>query len=178
MISRIGVILPTIAYHRDRLEPWAIRKPTAARPSSCWRKAARVVRVSSLYCTEPIGYKEQDDFVNAVAAIETDLSPEELLRQCRSDRRSSWGACAPSTGGRVRSTWTSCCTATGMIETPELIIPHPLLHNRRFVLVPLCEIAPHAVHPKLQKTASAPAPRAATTEHGREVRCDENGTPP
>ena len=56
--------------------------------------------------------------------------PRHCCNQCQVDRRQTWGACARSAGGRVRSTSTSCCTATLVIETPELTIPHPLLHSR------------------------------------------------
>jgi 2-amino-4-hydroxy-6-hydroxymethyldihydropteridine diphosphokinase len=138
-------------------------------------KSGRVVRVSSLYCTEPMGYREQDDFVNAVVEIETGLSPDELLDQCRGIEKEL---------GRVRTIRWGPRTidvdillyGTEMIETPELTIPHPLLHTRRFVLVPLCEIAPQAFNPKLRKTASDLL--LDLPDHQRVVRCDENGTSP
>ena len=138
-------------------------------------KSVRVVRVSSLYCTEPIGYTDQDEFVNAVVEIETGLSPDELLRQCRSIEDEL---------GRVRTVRWGPRTidvdillyGTLMIETPELTIPHPLLHSRRFVLVPLCEIAPQAFHPKLRKTASDLL--LDLQDRQRVLRCDENGTLP
>ncbi len=115
-------------------------------------RAGRVKRVSSYYCTEPVGYRPQEDFINAVCELETSLLPEQLLAACRAiedelGRRRSlrWG---PRTidldillyGDRV-------------IETPGLTIPHPLLASRGFVLIPLCEIAPQVVHPIFQKTA-------------------------
>ena len=115
--------------------------------------AGRVVKVSSFYCTEPVGYREQEDFVNAVAALETDISHEALLAECHSiedalgrSRDVRWG---PRTidldillyGDKV-------------INEPTLIIPHPRLAIRRFVLVPLCEIAPQTVHPVFNKSAA------------------------
>ncbi len=138
-------------------------------------KSGRVVRASSLYCTGPIGNTDQDDFVNAVMAIETSLSPDELLGQCRSIEEEL---------GRVRTVHWGPRTidvdillyGDAMIETPELTIPHPLLHTRRFVLVPLCEIAPLALHPKLRKTAADLL--LELLEHQRVLRCDENGTSP
>jgi len=114
-------------------------------------KAGRVTRVSSFYCTEPVGYPDQESFVNAVAEIETGLSPLALLATCHviedelgRRRLLRWG---PRTldldillyGDRV-------------VNNPELTIPHPLMAARRFVLVPLCEIAPEAMHPALNKT--------------------------
>jgi 2-amino-4-hydroxy-6-hydroxymethyldihydropteridine diphosphokinase len=138
-------------------------------------KSGRVVRASSLYCTEPMGYVEQDDFVNAVVELETGLSPEALLQQCRSIeeelrrvRTVHWGPRTIDVDILLYGTTT--------IETPELTIPHPLLHSRRFVLAPLCEIAPQAFHPKLQKTASDLL--AELHDHQRVMRCDENGTSP
>jgi len=138
-------------------------------------KSGRVVRASSLYRTEPVGLAEQDDFVNAVVEIETILPPEALLDQCRSIENEL---------GRVRTVRWGPRTidvdillyGAVMIETPELTIPHPLLHNRRFVLVPLCEIAPHVMHPKLQRTASDLL--LELRDHHSVVRCDENGTAP
>jgi 2-amino-4-hydroxy-6-hydroxymethyldihydropteridine diphosphokinase len=138
-------------------------------------KNGRVVRLSSLYCTEPMGYREQDDFINAVVELETGLSPDALLQQCRSIEEEL---------GRVRTVRWGPRTidvdillyGTEMIETPELTIPHPLLHIRRFVLVPLCEIAPQAFHPKLQKTAADLL--LDLQDHQSVVRCDENGTSP
>ncbi len=115
-------------------------------------EAVRVTKVSSLYRTEPVGFREQEDFLNAVAEIETDRSPESLLDLCRSvedrlGRRRSvrWG---PRTvdldillyGDRA-------------VNSPELVIPHSRMAERKFVLAPLAEIAPGAVHPLLKRTA-------------------------
>ena len=151
------------------------KKANCRRAIELLEKSGRVVRDSSLYCTEPMGYQEQDDFVNAVVEIETSLSPEALLDQCRSIEEDL---------GRVRTIHWGPRTidvdillyGARMIETPELTIPHPQLHNRRFVLVPLCEIAPQALHPKLQKTAAGLL--LELQDNSRVMRCDENGTAP
>ena len=115
-------------------------------------EAEKLTAVSSLYCTEPVGYQEQEDFINAVAAVESDRSPEELLDLCRSiedrlgrKREMRWG---PRTvdldlllyGDRI-------------LSMPGLVVPHPRMTERKFVLVPLAEIAPGAVHPVLNRTA-------------------------
>jgi 2-amino-4-hydroxy-6-hydroxymethyldihydropteridine diphosphokinase len=151
------------------------KKANCRRAIALLAKSGRVVRASSLYCTEPVGFREQDDFVNAVVEIETGLSPEALLDQCRAIEEEL---------GRVRTVrWGPrmidvdiLLYGTIMIETPDLTIPHPLLHSRRFVLVPLCEIAPQAFHPKLQKAASDLL--TGLQDHQRVLRCDENGISP
>ncbi len=138
-------------------------------------KSGRIVRASSLYCTKPMGYAAQDDFINVVVELETGLLPEELLKQCRAIEEEL---------GRMRTVHWGPRTidvdillyGLVMIETPELTIPHPLLHTRRFVLVPICEIAPQVFHPKLQKTASDLL--LNLHDHQRVTRCDENGTSP
>ena len=116
-------------------------------------EAGRVVSVSSLYYTEPVGFKEQEDFINAVAAVETDCSPAELLSRCRSiedrlgrTRTVRWG---PRTIDLDILLYGDL-----VVNEPDLVIPHPLMATRKFVLAPLAEIVPAAVHPVLNKTAA------------------------
>ncbi len=132
-------------------------------------RAGRVTRVSSFYCTEPVGYAGQEDYVNAVVELETALSPLALLAACHviedelgRSRLVRWG---PRTidldillyGDRV-------------VDDAELTIPHPLMATRGFVLIPLCEIAPQAVHPVLQKTVARLLQELRDTH--RVTRCD------
>jgi 2-amino-4-hydroxy-6-hydroxymethyldihydropteridine diphosphokinase len=106
----------------------------------------RITGVSSLYETEPVGYLEQPPFLNAVVALETALSPGDLLRALLDVER---------TLGRTRSFANAPRTIDldllliddVTLETTELILPHPRLHERAFVLVPLAELAPDMAHP-------------------------------
>jgi 2-amino-4-hydroxy-6-hydroxymethyldihydropteridine diphosphokinase len=114
-------------------------------------EAGRIVSVSSFYYAEPVGYKEQEDFINAVAGLETNRSPVELLSIChaiedRLERRRTvrWG---PRTVDLDILLFGDL-----VVNRPDLIIPHPLMALRRFVLAPLVEIAPEVMHPVLNKT--------------------------
>lgn len=116
-------------------------------------RSLSIVRVSSLYYTEPVGYDDQDDFLNAVVAVESALSARDLLALCRGVENEM---------GRVRTVRWGPRTmdldillyGTETIEEPDLIIPHPRMAERRFVLAPLTEIAPDALHPKLGRSAA------------------------
>ncbi len=127
------------------------------RTGSCRRalellgSAGRVIAVSSLYCTEPVGYKEQDEFINAAAALETDLAPHDLLRACR-EIENRLGRIRVIRWGPRALDLDILLYGGSVVNTPDLVIPHPRLNLRGFVLVPLCEIAPRVVHPVLNKT--------------------------
>jgi len=113
----------------------------------------RLVRCSPLYCTEPVGKTDQDWFVNGVVSLETLMGPGELLgfllsveKKMGRRREEKWG---PRTidldilfyGDQI-------------LEDADLSIPHPRLQERRFVLVPLRDVAPDLVHPVLGKPVS------------------------
>ena len=106
---------------------------------------------SPFYRTEPVGVEGQDYFLNCVVCLETDLSAETLLNHLLN---------IESEMGRVRrKKWDArvidldiLLFGSLIIEAPDLTIPHPLMHTRRFVLTPLVRIAPGLIHPVLCKS--------------------------
>ena len=109
----------------------------------------RLVSVSSKYRSAPFGGVEQPDFVNAVAAVLTHLSPQELLaalqeieiRQGRERNDTRWGPRVLDLDLLVYS--------DQQVDVPDLTVPHPGIGERNFVLLPLGEIAPELVIPGL-----------------------------
>ncbi len=110
-----------------------------------------ILLVSSFFETEPVGYLDQPWFLNIAIAVETRFAPLELLRQCQHIEKS---------GGRVRTFPNAPRTLdldillidTLIMKDPELIIPHPRIQDRKFVLQPLAQIAPDLIHPVLHKS--------------------------
>lgn len=111
----------------------------------------RLLSRSSLFKTRPIGYTAQDLFVNGVVKIETDLEPLDLYRtlktiELRLGRKETFR------GGPRVIDLDLLLFDDRRIETEELQVPHPRLHERQFVLIPLSEIDPNLIHPVLKKT--------------------------
>ncbi len=115
----------------------------------------RVVRQSSLYETEPVDAPPQPWFLNAVVQAETSLMPRQLLHALLKIER-AFGRRRIPTGGtppRPRTLDLDILFyGTSVVRTAELEIPHPRLAVRRFVLVPLAELAPELRHPVLHRT--------------------------
>jgi 2-amino-4-hydroxy-6-hydroxymethyldihydropteridine diphosphokinase len=114
--------------------------------------AGRLLALSALYETQPVDVPDQPWFLNCVAAIDTDLTPRELLQLALK---------VESAMGRLRMRDKSArkididvvLFGDRIVDEPGLKIPHPAMNHRRFVLEPLAEIAPEALHPELGKTA-------------------------
>lgn len=112
-----------------------------------------IKKISSVYETEPVYFKEQPLYLNAVLSAVTELEPFELFRFVKSIE-SDLGR-QPSFRNAPRTIDIDILFYGGQaIETSELTIPHPRIAERAFVLVPLAEIAPKLVHPVSQKRVS------------------------
>ncbi|MBN2809343.1 MAG: 2-amino-4-hydroxy-6-hydroxymethyldihydropteridine diphosphokinase [Deltaproteobacteria bacterium] len=113
--------------------------------------ATFLVKLSSLYETAPVGYLEQGAFLNGVIQVRSGLSAPALLERLLA---------IENTLGRVRKERWGPRTidldilfyGAAVISSPDLLVPHPELVRRRFVLEPLCEIAPAWRHPQLTVT--------------------------
>ena len=111
----------------------------------------RVTRVSSFYETEPVDFLEQAWFLNCAVGGETEVPALELLRALRGIELQMGSKKLVAKGPRLID-MDILLYGAEMIDAPELQVPHPRMHLRRFVLVPLAEIAPEAAHPSLKKT--------------------------
>jgi 2-amino-4-hydroxy-6-hydroxymethyldihydropteridine diphosphokinase len=124
-----------------------------------------VTRVSTFYRNPPLGPANQPWYVNAAARVRTAWDRKSCCGCCSRWKR-PWEGAGENAGDPGASTWTCCCITGGDL-CPDLVVPHPEMHRRAFVLVPLAEIAPQAWHPVLGKSAGDllsdlnPADRAA-----------------
>jgi 2-amino-4-hydroxy-6-hydroxymethyldihydropteridine diphosphokinase len=114
------------------------------------KKIGKLSRQSNLYQTAAWGKTDQSDFLNKVIIVETDLNAEKLMQTILSIEEKL---------GRVRTIKNAARTIDidilffnkEIIQQKNLVIPHPEIQNRRFVLIPLNELSPNLKHPVLQK---------------------------
>ncbi len=154
---------PAAPFHRAAIalgsnlsSPWGGREQNLTLAIEHLRALGKVIAVSTLFDTAPLIYIKQPRFLNAAALLETALEPLPLLHALQSielamgrDR----SATAIPKGPRTLDLdllWFDDL----VLDLPNLILPHPALHERRFVLEPLAQITPHWLHPTLGKTAS------------------------
>lgn len=109
----------------------------------------RVTALSSFYETSPVGNVKQDAFYNAVLKLSTGLLPHTLLTNLLQIETECFKRVRTIVDGPRRMDLDLLLYGTDIISEADLIVPHPRLAERRFVLQPLCEIAPRLVHPVL-----------------------------
>ena len=118
------------------------------------KELGSLVKCSSFYETLPWGFSSDSLFLNAAACYDTLLSPEEVLAVTQQIEK-SLGRKEKSRQGQYAD---RCIDSDillyddRVIETPDMILPHPHMAERMFVLEPLAEIMPHMLHPQLRKT--------------------------
>ena len=117
-------------------------------------EAGAIRSVSGFYETEPVEFRDQPWFLNCVIALETSDSPEALLEKVLAIEQ-EMGRLRTKNKGPRSIDIDILLFGDRVVEEQErgLKIPHPAMHQRRFVLEPLAEIAPQAFHPQLRKTA-------------------------
>ncbi len=109
-------------------------------------KGIEITRVSSFYKTEPVGIENQNLFINAVVEIKTDLSARNLFQNLQNIEK-DMGREREVKGGPRIIDLDLLFYGQEVIQDADLIVPHPEIQKRRFVLEPLCEIASYFIHP-------------------------------
>lgn len=119
-------------------------------------EGVNVLESSSLYETEPVGYKHQEWFINAVLKIKTNLIPEELLNQClRIEKQLGRTRQIDMPKNGPRTLDLDILFYDNKVITNKIIeIPHPRIHQRAYALVPLLELDADLVHPVFAKTVT------------------------
>ena len=116
------------------------------------RQLGEVVQVSSFYETEPIEFTAQPWFVNCAVALRTELMPKLFLAKMLAIEQQMGRRRTQPKGPRSIDI-DILLFGNSVISAPQLEVPHPAMHQRRFVLEPLAEIAPEVRHPILKRTA-------------------------
>jgi 2-amino-4-hydroxy-6-hydroxymethyldihydropteridine diphosphokinase len=116
-------------------------------------RGCEFIKCSRWYLTSPVGMGDQDWFVNGVACLDAEISPREVLGRLLSIETGMGRVRTEKWGPRVIDL-DLLLYGTDIVDESDLKIPHPYMHQRKFVLVPLNEVDPDVVHPVLAKTAS------------------------
>jgi 2-amino-4-hydroxy-6-hydroxymethyldihydropteridine diphosphokinase len=114
----------------------------------------RVVSISSFYETEPVEFTDQPWFLNCAVALETTKAPKQLMAAILRIEQEMGRRRAQNRKGPRTIDIDLLLLGNVIVNSPDLTIPHPAMHQRRFVLEPLAEIAPAVQHPVLKKKIS------------------------
>lgn len=117
------------------------------------KRIGNLVSLSAFYATAPWGFRSENDFLNAVVCVETSLTPYEVLETTQQIER-GMGRRTKSAGGLYKDRVIDIdllLYGDVVMNDERLVLPHPLMTERRFVMDPLVEIAPDLVHPVLGK---------------------------
>ena len=117
-------------------------------------RCGRIVAVSSAYESEPWGFEAEEWFLNRLIIVETEQEPDEMMRRLLEIEKELGRVRQPETKGYTSRTADLDILYFGdrVMVTESLAVPHPRLHQRRFALVPLCELVPDFVHPVFHLT--------------------------
>jgi len=113
-------------------------------------RGCELIQCSRWYLTSPVGMQDQNRFVNGVARLDVKISARELLDRLLSIEAAMGRVRSEKWGPRIMDL-DVLLYGTDILEEADLKIPHPEMHRRRFVLVPLAEVAPDVIHPVLNK---------------------------
>ena len=153
------------------------RRANLAQASCLLReKGIAIVRASSIYRTEPVDVPDQPWFYNQVLEIAAAYDPLALLNVVKSVEQKMKRALTLDKGPRTIDI-DILLAGRSVIQTRRLMIPHPRMDRRNFVLVPLLEIAPHAVHPLLHERIDELAKRSDDTAAVRKIKAAPAGRP-
>jgi 2-amino-4-hydroxy-6-hydroxymethyldihydropteridine diphosphokinase len=108
-------------------------------------RAGRVVAISPVYETEPVGGPPQPDYLNAVVGVETALSPRELLAVAKALEAEAGRPTGGERWGPRPLDIDVLMVDDERVAEPDLVVPHPRIHQRAFVLAPLADVAPDLV---------------------------------
>ncbi len=147
------------------------RQQNLTRAIDLLAQRVKIEKTSSLYVTEPVDYRDQPLFLNAVCRIQTSLAADELLGLAKRIEAALGRKPSFRNGPRpidIDILFYGDC----ILNLPHLTIPHPRLEERAFVLVPLAEIAPCLVHPVRGKTIREMAGRLGHLD-GVRIWCQE-----
>jgi 2-amino-4-hydroxy-6-hydroxymethyldihydropteridine diphosphokinase len=111
----------------------------------------KLIKLSRFYRTSPVDNEDQDWFVNAAVEVATSLGPQALLHEIKRIQASAGRKTEPIRFGPRILDLDIIFYDRAVLKSPELEIPHPRMHKRRFVLQPMCDIDPFIIHPVIKK---------------------------